>query len=433
MKPRFEKLAKQACDAMLIGQKPNPGVERAMKRYGKRLDGFLKNPKKIPEKILKDLKDHKYGPLIAEIDKKLVVKKTIGETIQIRYVESCPDAVKLMKLIREECWRRGCAVFAVAVSDADSRRALQLLPKESLVEWSPLSEAIVRNIDVNFFIGYTEDRNWSSGLEKKKILAAPVGMKLHKIFDDRKIRWCFLGIPVKMKSKDYVVPRQGYERAFYESLAQTYKKETKELCDYYSKAMRGTDKVRITAKDGTDLIFSIKGRPTLPSMGFMTKEDVMNGDVGLNIPDGEVFIAPKEYSANGKILFDYVFPSGAGLIKNLWVHFKNGKVVKYSADGDGAKRFKKFLDSNSGEKDRIAELGIGTNKKARFVGAILIDEKIFGTIHIAIGNNRGAYHGKNIASSHLDMIKQMKGNGGDMYFDNKLVMKNGLPIHYKKI
>jgi len=72
-----------------------------------------------------------------------------------------------------------------------------------------------------------------------------------------------------------------------------------------------------------------------------------------NFPTGEVFVAPVETSANGRIVFDYVTPRGFGLIEQLTLVFKDGKVVDYSAKGDGAERFKKFLSVNTGEKDRI--------------------------------------------------------------------------------
>ena len=92
----------------------------------------------------------------------------------------------------------------------------------------------------------------------------------------------------------------------------------------------------------------------------------------------------------------------------------------------GLENFVKFLDANSGEKDRIAELGIGCNPGAKYTnGSIIVDEKIYRTVHIAVGNNIGAYHGKNRASSHLDMIKFM--DEGSLHVDGRLVMDKGQP------
>jgi aminopeptidase len=268
-------------------------------------------------------------------------------------------------------------------------------------------------------------------MEKRMLLGAPSGQKLHEMMDKKHIRWCLLGFPVKMaKKKHYIVPESKYETVYINSIRETYGKRTQKLCRHYRKALRGGDKVHITANDGTDLTFSIKGRPVLMADGIIDDQDLKDGDVGNNIPDGEAFVAPLEYSANGKIFYDYVNIPGFGHIKGgIWLHFKKGKVVKYQAKTKkGNAIFRKFLDSNTGDKDRIAELGIGTNTGAKFIGTIIVDEKIYGTIHIAIGVNTGSYHGKNKASSHLDMIKQMKGKQGNITLDGKLIMKNGEPV-----
>ena len=101
-------------------------------------------------------------------------------------------------------------------------------------------------------------------------------------------------------------------------------------------------------------------------------------------------------------------------------------MVDYEA-AEGREVFTRFLEANTGDKDRIAELGIGCNPGAEYTGgSIIVDEKIYGTIHIAIGNNTGAYHGKNKASSHLDMIKEM--GKGELLVDGEPVMRGGKPI-----
>ena len=107
------------------------------------------------------------------------------------------------------------------------------------------------------------------------------------------------------------------------------------------------------------------------------------------------------------------------------VHFKKGRVVDFEAD-EGAENLKDFLDANTGDKDRIGEFGIGCNPGAEYTGgSIIVDEKIYGTLHIAIGNNTGSYHGKNKASSHLDLIKDMR--GGVVEVDGVKVMEDGKP------
>ncbi|MFC2174733.1 aminopeptidase [archaeon] len=174
--------------------------------------------------------------------------------------------------------------------------------------------------------------------------------------------------------------------------------------------------------DGTDLSFSVKGRRFMRDDAILDEEDIRNKDVGMNLPAGEIFTAPREYSANGILKIPKNIIPGHGIAEEIEFLFEKGKVVDY-----GAKKHRdyltKFFAENTGECRRIAELGIGCNSKAEFTdGYIIVDEKIKGTLHIAIGWNIG-YGGKNNASSHLDFIKPMY--NGSLYADGALVMHKG--------
>jgi len=436
----YEKFGKQVCDAMRLGRKPNPGIKLAEKRFGGGIVKLLLSKKQFSleellprqRKIVEKLTDLKYGPLVYRAPSgKYKVKPEVGEVLALSYVNADDRVKQIAMSIRNECWKRGVLVSVKSGNDADTKRYFKTSPEDTHTELPAFAIARVNNIDATISIGDKQDPEWTKGLEKLLLLGAPAGQKLHNILDKRKVRWCGIGFPVKMnKRKDYIVTPKKYEDVYIDSIKETYSKRTARLAKYYYNKLKGRDRIHITANDGTDLEFSIKGRPALIDDGIIDDADMSRGDVGLNIPSGECFLAPLEYSANGKIFFDYVNIPGFGHIKGgLWIHFKDGKVVKYKAKskkGDGI--FKKFLDSNTGEKDRIAELGIGTNHAARFIGTIIVDEKIYGTIHIAIGVNTGSYHGKNVASSHLDMIKQMKGKDGNMTVDGRLVMKDGEPV-----
>ena len=437
MKFNTAKIARKVVESTGVAPKPNTkGIELARRKFGTAFVNTLLKKKVFEAASLKpparkkfeELRKFKYGPLVYEKGGKFFVKKTVGETVRLVYVESDSRCVALAKAIRDECWRRGAHVSLVPTSDEDSKKHLRTVPEHTLTEMPPLLEASSKLIDVRFYVGDKEEREWAKGLEARLKLSAPVSQRLFEIQDRRKVRWCLVGFPVKMKNSDYVVSRKKYEKVYLESLLESFSSRTKRLCSYYRKALEGTEKIRITADDGTDLSFSIKNRPILVADAVIDSEDMERGDVGLNIPDGEVFLAPLEHSANGKIQFDYVNIGGFGLVRNLWVHFRRGKVVDFSAHTKKqTESFRRFLDANTGEKDRIAEFGIGTNSKADFIGTTIVDEKIFGSIHIAIGNNTGAFHGKNKASSHQDMIKVMKGRGGNVFADGRLIMKNGVP------
>ena len=417
--------------SMKIGRKPNPGIEKARKKFGKiierilKLKSFSKDDLTRKElEIIEKLKDPDFGPLIIEKDGEYFVKKEVGETLRFVYSDVSKECKLLAQFIKEECWKRGVHVTDLTYSSKEARRHLELIPFDAAAELPLTAKLFAGAYDGRVFLGGDENINWIKGLEHKIKAGALASQKIHEIIDRKKVRWCYFGWPIP--KKQYFVSKQKYRKVFINSIKATFSPKVKKLCEYYKKALKDADKIRITANDSTDLTFSIKGRPILVADGIIDEEDIKKGDVGLNIPDGEVFCAPLENSANGYIIFDWVAIPGFGLVKNLEVKFKKGKIIWF--DSPQKKIFQKFLDSNTGDKDRIAELGIGTNPKADFIGETIVDEKIFGTIHIAIGNNRGAYHGKNKASCHQDMIKVMRGKEGNLYVDGKIVMKNGMPV-----
>ena len=219
-----------------------------------------------------------------------------------------------------------------------------------------------------------------------------------------------------------------YERIYLNSITSTFSKRTTKFCEYYFRALKGAKRVLIVADDGTELSFSIEGREPVLSDGRYTEEKLEKGDVILNIPDGEVFVAPTEGSANGRIRFDYISLSGFGVLEDFWIEFRRGRIFKFWGRSDDVRKFRNYLKTHTGNKDRIAELGIGTNPAARFLNETIVDEKIFGSIHIAIGDNRSFPGGKNAASNHQDMIKMMRGYGGKIYVDGRLIMDDGMPV-----
>ncbi|MBU2493402.1 MAG: aminopeptidase [Bacteroidetes bacterium] len=179
--------------------------------------------------------------------------------------------------------------------------------------------------------------------------------------------------------------------------------------------MDKTNDVRITAPNGTDISMSIKGRKAIPSKGLFHKK----GESG-NLPTGEAFAAPVEGTTNGVFVVDGSM-AGIGMTDKtpIKIEVKKGLVVKISGGALANKLTGMILPY--GKKGRnIAELGIGTNDKAKLSGLILEDEKVKGTVHIALGDNKTMGGNVNVPI-HLDgVIKKPS-----VYFDGKIVMKNG--------
>jgi aminopeptidase len=433
-KREIKAIAKLIVKSMLIGKKENPGIKAAMRKY--RIARLLKRYKKyIPKEVMqkslmKELMSPKYGPLI--VKRKIgnrelyVIKDKVGESVRITYH---PENWKLAKEIALEVIKAG-AHPSWTCSYSELEKEIMTISKiENLEELPSHTKALLDSIDVRISIEDDDDPTWERGIKSWKFKAGmDVRQYLHEILDKRKIRWVYVGWPFDKVADYYGVGRKWYRKMIFDSIKESFSKETVELANFYERALKGGDKVQIVSidkRDPTNLEFRIKGRKILKDIGYLTPEGIKKGDVGLNIPSGEVFCAPIEDSANGTIFFEKIFIHGKGFVKDLYLEFKNGKVIHFE-EKDKERNFEKLLKENTESSRIIAELGIGCNKGAKYSGYILTDEKIFGTIHIAIGNNTGAYGGKNKASMHLDMVKDM--SNCRMYIDGKLIMDKGLPV-----
>ena len=174
--------------------------------------------------------------------------------------------------------------------------------------------------------------------------------------------------------------------------------------------LAGADRVRIVGP-GTDLSLSVKGRTFI------------NSDGAHNMPSGEIFTGPREASAQGVITYDYPVCYRGREIEGVRLVFRRGVVVEASAEKNGT-FLRRMLDTDAGAR-RLGELGIGTNPRIRrFVRNILFDEKIGGTIHLALGRSYSETGGRNRSALHWDMIKDLR-RGGALYVDGKVFQKDG--------
>lgn len=163
--------------------------------------------------------------------------------------------------------------------------------------------------------------------------------------------------------------------------------------------------------ENTDLKFNLSGRTGIKCDGEH------------NMPDGEVFYAPVEESANGYINYNFPVIYQGKELSNVFLEFKDGLVVKASADKN-QELLDSVLQTDLGAR-RIGEFGIGTNYGiTEFSKDILFDEKIGGTIHLALGRAYPKGGGKNESVIHWDMVKDLR-SGGKIYLDGKLVQENG--------
>lgn len=174
--------------------------------------------------------------------------------------------------------------------------------------------------------------------------------------------------------------------------------------------LAGACDIRIVGP-GTDLRLSVKGRTFL------------NSDGHRNMPSGEVFTGPVEDSAEGVIEYDFPVCHRGMEVDGVRLLFRKGRIVEASARKN-EKFLLSMLDSDPGAR-RLGELGIGTNRRIqRFTKSILFDEKIGGTVHLAVGKSYPETGGVNRSAIHWDMIKDLR-RGGTLYVDGKAFQKDG--------
>ncbi len=162
---------------------------------------------------------------------------------------------------------------------------------------------------------------------------------------------------------------------------------------------------------GTDLTLSVEGRTFVNSAGRR------------NMPCGEVFTGPIEDSANGHVYFGVPAAIGGREVAGVTLRFKDGKVVEAGAE-KGEEYLKSLLDTDSGAR-YLGEIGIGTNYGIkRASGNVLFDEKLGGTVHLAIGRSYKETGGKNDSSIHTDLVCDLR-EGGELYADGELIQKDG--------
>jgi aminopeptidase len=237
----------------------------------------------------------------------------------------------------------------------------------------------------------------------------------HQRAAEGKLRWTGLTYPANGEAQEAAMSLPEFEDFVYAScfvdkkdpIAEWRKigKEQDRICKFLNQK----DKVRIVGED-TDLTLSVKGRKWINCCGL------------LNMPDGEVGASPIENSANGTVRFTYPAIYDGREVEDISLTFKNGKVIKASA-AKGEDLLKEILKVKNA--DRLGETAIGTNYGiTKFTKNIGFDEKMGGTIHMALGASYPESGGLNKSGIHWDILKDMK-KDGEIYADKELFYKNG--------
>src|SRR5262245_25508094 len=223
--------------------------------------------------------------------------------------------------------------------------------------------------------------------------------------------WVLCWYPTPALAQDAQMTLSEFEDFLYASCLIDWRAEHARI-SRHAKLFDEAEEVRIVA-DGTDLRLGIAGRPP--------EVDAGTG----NMPGGEVYVCPVETAVEGTIAFTE-FPAvrGGRTMWNVRLRFAEGRVVDASADSEEAFLLE-TLDTDEGAR-RIGELGIGCNPGIdRYTGNVYFDEKMNGTVHIALGMGFDNMGSTNESAIHWDIVKDLRA-GGRIELDGKVVQENGV-------
>jgi aminopeptidase len=231
----------------------------------------------------------------------------------------------------------------------------------------------------------------------------------------KKTRWVVLRWPSPSMAQAAGMSTEAFEDFYFRVCAEVNYEKMSEAMQPLKELMDRTDRVRITGL-GTDLSFSKKGIDTIPCAGEA------------NVPDGEIFTCPVRDSVNGTISFNAETLYRGVVFNGIRLTFKDGKIVQAEAGGSGTAQLNQILDADEGAR-YIGEWSIAVNPFIlKPMKDILFDEKIAGSFHLTPGQAYDEADNGNRSQVHWDMVMIQRADhgGGEIYFDDVLVRKDGL-------
>ncbi|HET7560166.1 MAG TPA: aminopeptidase [Limnochordia bacterium] len=266
---------------------------------------------------------------------------------------------------------------------------------------------------------YVGVRSWSNAAELADL--PPEKLRLKAQFWDQPVhtglripgtKWCVLRYPNRAMAQAAGSSLAAFEDFYFRVCLVDYARMAKQMAPLVE-LMAATDRVHLVGP-GTDLRFSIKGIPIVPCAG------------NKNIPDGEVFTAPVRDSVQGHITFNTPSLKDGVTFERIRLRFEHGRIVEASAAQEN-ERLQALLDTDEGAR-YVGEFSLGVNPHILHpMKDTLFDEKIAGSFHLTPGNAYEEADNHNRSALHWDLvnIQRPEYGGGEIYFDDVLVRKDG--------
>lgn len=357
-------------------------------------------------------KDVRLNQMAQNIVKKSVKLKK-GETV---YIEAFGKEIfPFLEEVIKEATKAGATPFYYFNDEEMQKHFIENASKEQMEQHAKLHQHLMQQADAYIGLrGYDNIFAMSDLSEKKAELFEDVYMNMvHWQVRIPHTRWCVMRYPTKTMAVLAKMSTKQFEDFYFNACLLDYQKMGKAQQKLIN-LMKKTDKVKIIAPN-TNIEFSIKGIPVLESCG------------GHNLPDGEVFTAPVKTSINGHIQFNTQTIEGGNLFSNIYLEFKEGKIIKATSDVNNDK-LQKVIKTDAGSC-YMGEFAIGHNPHiTKELLDPLFDEKIAGSLHMAIGSSYDDACNTNKSVIHWDLVQiqtPAKG-GGEIWFDDVLIRKDGL-------
>ena len=337
-----------------------------------------------------------------------------GERVLIDSTKNCSEMIKYMvRLIASKG-----AIPLVSLKETDIKRELIINGSKEQFELMKLQdEAILNNVDVYINMMDSDNCYDMSDIpdEKRSLYQKYYFKPINFEIIVPKLRWITVDYPSISSAQQFGMSTDAYENYFFDAMTVDYKDLYKKMIPLKGILDKG-EHVEIKSPK-INLSFDIDG----------LNSNICSGEI--NLPDGEVFIAPTLYSANGEIEFNTPTRYQGSSFENIKLNFKDGKIVNYYSKTN-LEKLKNILESDEGNK-YIGEFAFGTNPNIDIPRSnILFDEKILGSFHIALGNSHSLSDNGNKASIHWDMVNMLtkEYGGGRIIIDDRIIQEDGIFI-----
>ncbi len=361
-------------------------------------------------------------PRIVNLAKILVgysTRVTEGETVVI---EGSTAAEPLVAAVYEQVLRHGANPILALTFEGQEAIYYGLASDEQL-EWiSPFSAWAAEHADCRIAIGADLNTRQLSGVAperqvRRQAATRPLMEQTMARAARGEHRWVYTLYPTNAYASDAEMSLREFEDFYFRAcLADDSDPigawtRASEECHRLAAWIQGREEVRIVAP-GTDVRLGIADRTFIPCDGKH------------NMPDGEFFTGPIEDATEGEVAFHLPSVIAGREVAGVRLRFESGKVVDASAER-GEEFLFNLLDTDEGSR-RLGELGFGTNFGIdRGTRDVLLDEKIGGTVHLAVGASYPESGGQNDSAVHTDMVCDLR-QGGRIEVDGELLQENGV-------